>query len=403
MSDGSTMGRRIREIRTWRDLTQRATAELAGISPAYLSMIESGERTIERRATLEAIARALRVSPVELGAMRLSAPLDPDVAVAMERVTDLEAALTDVEFGEVTVAPRAWAEVHVDVARLQSTLRLRADIAGQMSVMPTLIRELNALHAGDLGPRVEVLDSLIHVLRFASLTAKQISIPGLPALAALRMRTVAEHLDEPCYHGLARLGRIRAMSTDRNRMRELCLAAADDLQAGMDENRVRELYGVLHLNAAMAAAVMGDADGAGDHLREASDTACRVADPAGCGWADLNFNRTNVQFWEVATTVELGNLDRVPSLSDTIRPEAMASWSRQAAYFVDLGRALAADKSRRGEAVTALTRAESLAPVQTRTDIWVRETVTSLLARSRRDETTGRELRGLAYRIGLAA
>jgi transcriptional regulator with XRE-family HTH domain len=401
-STASSVGRRIREIRTWRDVTQRATAELAGISPAYLSMIESGERVVERRAVLEAIARALRVSPVDLGAAPTSLPLDPDVAAALDRVPDLEAALTDVQLGEVTVAPREWAAVRADVVRLEEVLRPRAQLAEQMQLLPGLVRELNALHAAEAGPREEVLDALINVLHAAASKAKKLNVAALPALCAVRMREVAEELDQPRYHGLAAFGRVITATTGRVRTRELSLSAADALQ-GRSDDPERQVYGMLHLVAAMASAAQGAADDSHAHLREAREAVEAADDPRGSGWGGLNFTRTNLAFWEVALTLELDDAGAAVEAARDVRPEAMPSWERQAAYFVDLGRALAQHRERVPDAAQALLRAESLAAVQVRTNVWARETVTDLMRRTRRDDTTGRELRGLAYRMGLAA
>lgn len=47
-------------------LSLKTTAELAGMSESYLSLIERGKRPVERRSTLEALANALRVAPGEL-------------------------------------------------------------------------------------------------------------------------------------------------------------------------------------------------------------------------------------------------------------------------------------------------------------------------------------------------
>ena len=60
------VGRRLREIRSWRGLSLTVTAELAGLSAGYLSHIERGLRPLQRRATLEALASALRVAPSEI-------------------------------------------------------------------------------------------------------------------------------------------------------------------------------------------------------------------------------------------------------------------------------------------------------------------------------------------------
>lgn len=401
--NGAHVGRQIRKIRLWRDVTLRATAELAGISPAYLSMIENGERQFERRSTLEAIARALRVSPIELGALPTSSIVDPEVSKALDSLLDVEAALTDVALGEVTVIPRPWEAIRSDVAHLYQVLRPRADIAAQMRMLPGLIRELNALYATAVNRR-EVLEALIHVLHSAALAAKYVGAHGTPGLAALRVREVAHELEGPRWMGLADFARAQTLGSGaRQRMLELSVDAADRLQPYLVDEPVRQLYGMLHLNAALASSTLDDADQSHSHLQEARATAERTADPAGCGWANLSFNRTNVRFWEVTLTIELGDPGKVRELSKDIEPELMTSWSRQGAYYSDLGRALALTKETRGDAVEALIRAEALAPVTTRASVWVRETVTGLLTKLKRDEAAGRELRGLAFRMGLAS
>ncbi len=63
-----TIGRRLREVRYWRRKSLRAVAELAGLSESYLSRLERGERPVDRRSTLEALAAALEVAPGELTA-----------------------------------------------------------------------------------------------------------------------------------------------------------------------------------------------------------------------------------------------------------------------------------------------------------------------------------------------
>src|ERR1700704_4236801 len=70
------IGRKLREIRNWRRLSLTAVAGLSGISIGHLSRIERGERPVTKRATLEALAQSLRVSPTELTGQP-SAPVDP--------------------------------------------------------------------------------------------------------------------------------------------------------------------------------------------------------------------------------------------------------------------------------------------------------------------------------------
>ena len=89
------IGRRIREIRVWRGMTQRAVAELAGVSEGYLSRIEGGKRPVDRRSLLEAIAAALRVAPSELAEQAFPpAAADSVTGEAQATVAALDAALT---------------------------------------------------------------------------------------------------------------------------------------------------------------------------------------------------------------------------------------------------------------------------------------------------------------------
>lgn len=61
----SLSGTRIRECRRKTQLTQKALAEAAGISPSYLNLIEHNKRSVAGKVLL-AIARVLDVAPAEL-------------------------------------------------------------------------------------------------------------------------------------------------------------------------------------------------------------------------------------------------------------------------------------------------------------------------------------------------
>lgn len=61
----------------------------------------------------------------------------------------------------------------------------------------------------------------------------------------------------------------------------------------------------------------------------------------------------------------------------------------------------ASTQANRQDAVVALRTAEWLVPQRVRANPFVREVVTDLMRRARRD-AIGRELRGMVYRMGLA-
>jgi hypothetical protein len=202
-------------------------------------------------------------------------------------------------------------------------------------------------------------------------------------------------LDDPVWIAFVAWARAHALSsTNRSRQYQLATKAAD-----LDSRP--EVQGMSHLTAALAAAARGDSDLAETHLNEAGNVA-ELIDVDVSPWPSgiMHFGRTNVGIWRVAIGTELGYGAKVAEIAAKVRPETITV-SRQASFWSDYGRALASERSTREQGLMALVRAEKLAPQQVRNDAFVRETVTSLLSSARRD-AGGRELRGLAYRVGVA-
>lgn len=65
MSLSKTVAQNLYAVRTARKLSQAAVAQEAGVSVSYISMLERAQRSPPLQ-TLEAIAKAMRVSPVDL-------------------------------------------------------------------------------------------------------------------------------------------------------------------------------------------------------------------------------------------------------------------------------------------------------------------------------------------------
>lgn len=403
------IGRRLREIRVWRGLSLRAVAELAGLSAGCLSRIERGERPVDRRSTLEALAAALHVAPSELASQPFpSQAIDPVVGEAQATVGDVEAALTDLELGDATVTPRPWPAVAADLALLNQQLRPTTDYAAQGMVLPGLLTELHALFAKDPQHRKEVLVGLLNCYHAAAMMTKNLGVRGLPALAAWHARRVAEELGDPAWLGVTTWMRALTLGgPNRGRMLEISEAGARDIEPRIGSgDRELQVYGMLRLNAALAAAAMRRPEEARSHLADAADLANRRGRPDRPadrrGFASLYFGPDNVGIWQVSAAVELGEPGKALEIARDVHPQEVPSAARQGMFWADLGRGMATEKATRDDAVVALRRAEEIAPQRIRTNPFVREAVTDLIRRARRD-AVGRELRGMAYRMGLSA
>jgi transcriptional regulator with XRE-family HTH domain len=398
-----SIGGRIREIRVWRGMTLKATAELAGITESYMSRIERNERPVNSRSLLEAIAAALRVAPSELAGQAFPpATVDPITAETQAAVIALDAALSDYRLGEPTgEKARLWPAVAADLDRLNAVLRPTCDYAAQGVLLPELMTELHTLYVTDSGHRVEVCTGLMDCYHAAGVLLKNLGVRGLPSLAAFRAQQVAEELDDPAWLGLAAW--LHAYTVDgkgRSRMLAISVRGADELEGHLDDPRAAQMYGALHLNAAMASAAMRRGADSADHLDEAASMAGRVSG-GGRGFGDLYFGLDNVGIWRLSIAVELGESGRAREIARLVDPSRVPSAARQAMFWADLGRGMAQERSTRDAAVGALLRAEKIAPQRIRPNPFVRETVADLLRRGQRDTATGRDLRGMAYRMGI--
>jgi hypothetical protein len=156
---------------------------------------------------------------------------------------------------------------------------------------------------------------------------------------------------------------------------------------------------MLRLSAALACAVSGDHAGAAAHGEEAARTAAPMGDRADA-WEMAG--PSNVSVWRAMLTVEAGDAGRALEYANAVNPGVLPSRNRRAALRIERARALAmlggADHER--EAISELRRAEQLSAPQVHNSPMVRELVAHILNRARR-EAGGRELRGLAWRMGL--
>ncbi len=177
----------------------------------------------------------------------------------------------------------------------------------------------------------------------------------------------------------------------------MCNRAIDELTPALRDPPVAQVSGALHLTSALACAALNRPDDAATYLNDASRLAAAVPDDAP-DFGLVYFTPDNVGIWRVSIAVELGEAGKVAEIARAVNPEQVPSKARQAVFYADLGRGLAADRSTRDQAPAVLRRAEEIAPHVVHNNPLVRECVTDLMRRA-----PGRDLRGLAHRMGIAA
>jgi transcriptional regulator with XRE-family HTH domain len=401
--DEATIGARLRILRRWRGMTQVQLAGLADLSPSFVSMIENGQRPLDRRSHIAAVASALRVSETDLvGGPHLSADRqqsDPHMAIPALR----EALQTNTLTGPAVDRARPLTELAREVTSRIEPMRAGADYTRAGKLLPDVLDELHwhTAQPGDEASRRLALETLIEACVAAAELANVLRYADLAHVAVLRAEEAAALLDDPVQRGKADCARLWAFPRERSWERRL---AAAESAAGVLEPHActplgLQVLGILTLHAALAAAVTQRSQSVDHWMGQARQLAGRVPDDITGNWQ--SFSMTNVQLWDVAIGVERGKSGgTVLELARAVDQSKITYRNRRVPFLADVGRALAREPKMRGEAVQWLRRAEDAGPQLFRNSASARETVAYLLNRARAD-AGGRELRGMAARMGV--
>jgi len=390
--DARMIGRRVRLIRKSRRKSLEVIAGLAGMSKSELSRIELGQRALDRRSKIVALANALQVAPSELTNVDVPAPGNGDNDAAAEAVhRSLMAVSRNRPGGQVLGVDELRSRVRavLDAERQCRWIEIRA-------ALPMLIRDLHtSIAAGRDVAELHDLAVTLHVTgagRWLRVMGAGVELRSLNTLVA---RQAAERRDDPTMLGLAVWcdGLVMISAGDF----ELAQAELDTVTVPTNTPESMQLAGQLALCQSYVAAVdqrPADVDAALDY---ASELAERTGEGNAYG---LGFGPTNVGLWRLQEAAEVGDYARAAAIAERLDPRVHPSRSRQSHYWMDYGRALARLRGRQDDAVVALRRSELLNALEMQRDPFVREVLGELLVRSRQD-AVGRELRGMAYRAGL--
>lgn len=390
------IGAAVRRARRSRRMTLEQLAGRAARSASWLSKVERGLLPLEKRADIAALAGALEVSADAL----LGQPA-PEVQPGRRpwNLAPLRAALLDFAPDDPPdVRARTVAELRDATDAADRALRW-SDYDGLLRDLPGLIGELEVHCAGPEGPgRDEALRLLVLACAGAGIILRMAGHPDLAWVAAERSRRAAGMLGDPVWEGASAFGAAAARpSANRPRALLVMPRVADRMEPLAGASRTgREVYGMLRLSAALACSVQGDHAGAAEQGAEAARAAEGLGDSPDA-W-EL-FGPANVGVWLTSLAVEAGNAEKALAHAAGVNPRALASNNRRGALRVEKARAHAMLGQPR-QAVAELRAAERLSSPQVLGAPLVRELVAAMLEKARR-EAGGRDLRGLAWRMGI--
>lgn len=371
-------GARIKRLRLERHLTQRALADLSGVSYSTLTKTEQG--VIAASPYLIAcVARALRVDVSTVTGQPYVTELRADELDVL--IQPIRESLDVYDLGaDPEIQPRAVPLLKADADALLKAVRA-GEIKQAAGRLPGLVLETTT--AAHIADSTEGWLLLASNYRTAYDIAVKLGFPDLATIALSRMEWAAQRASDAVVGGTYRY--MRALTYLRSgqfrtgeRLVSLGLGTLDQA----DEGRVRDVVtGQLHLGAAVMAGRAKDHARAEGHLAEAE----RIAESTGeavdvhC----LSFGPTNVRVHRVSVLAELDRYDDAARANDGLRIPGDWPASRRSHHYAEVARA----QMWTGDldnAFANLLRSRKAAPQQARYHQTVRETYAGLEAAKRR-------------------
>jgi transcriptional regulator with XRE-family HTH domain len=392
-NDLPNIGQEIRRLRKWRNMTLDALAGQAGITKGYLSKIENGNANLERRRTIKAIAEALRVSVADLTG---------DHFIADKANSEAHAAIPDIRIALMSTTlelPHGASNRTIEELALETQRLAEARVNCQDSLvghaLPSLLMDLHATATNDSNDRLPALQSLVQATNSTAHFLKNLGAVDLAWVAAERGHQAAQILDDPLYLAAADYARAQALIGLGAYDRADAIARNAVSMLAPETVASTEVYGMNVLVTAFCSEMAGEDPEAA--LQEAHASAERI-EPGNAFW--LNFSRANVSLWRLSIALEAGDHVKAAEVAAEVQPSDIPTKTRRLRFLVDHARALHGLRGRDDEVIQLLGQAERLGATRTRHTIWAREIVSEMVLRARRD-SGGRELRGLADRMGL--
>jgi transcriptional regulator with XRE-family HTH domain len=397
--DELTIGKRVARARHRAGMTQRQLADALGYSTSWVSQVERDDMRVDRVSVLDRLAEVLHVEITELTGQpyrHTTAALDSGHAGIPALRIELQRASRPA-YAAPERAARPYAELAADVATAEQ-LRQAADFTAVGAILPALLGDVTAAYRAAAGGGDRLALLVVRTAHIARVCADLTGHHDLAWLACdLELRT-AEALGAP--------GALAAATWDlcgvwlhegaeaRREARAAALLGINRLAANVGTDpELTEMWGALHLRAAVASSRLWDERAVNEHLAEAA----RVAPASGNRWQTM-FNAANVALHALETAVELGRPVDALGLAQRVPVAGLNSQERITHYWTVRARSLGMAGGRDAEALEALLTAERLAPAHVHNRPMARELVSDLLHRGRRANP---DLAAFARRMGL--
>ncbi|WP_432159406.1 helix-turn-helix domain-containing protein [Streptomyces sp. NRRL F-5630] len=370
-------GIRIKRLRQERHLTQKALADLAGLSYSTITKTEKALIPLTPHVTA-CIARALRVDVAAITGQPYYTELRQDELDVLIR--PIREALDVYDLGaDPDVHPRPYEQLDSEAEELLGLVRA-GEIKRVAGRVAALVQEVTTL-AHRTGS-TEGWSLLARTYRTAYDVSSKLGFGDLAALSLARMDWAAQRASCAVVSSMHRY--MRALTYLREgqyrtgeRLMRLGLDTLEQAEPGRERDVVT---GQLHLGSAVMAGRARDAEAAGAHLDEAERIAHGTGEATRVHW--LSFGPTNVAVHRVSVAAELDDYGR--AARDGVRITFPADWpaSRRSHHYAELARAQVWTGDLSG-AFTHLLAARKAAPQQARYHATVRETYAALEAAKR--------------------